>query len=268
MKFIEIFTIIVALNLLVSITCKPNTSLISSTTPQKSDDGNILFLTLHKLHCGSKSALSYFYYDRNSKNRDMVRYEYSCLHSNAIVGESATEHQTPVGTISGKKSVDWLDRHQVQCPAGQILRGFNLVRDTKDNIRYNYTCVVANTLCCKNHSTHKNDIGGRETFYLDRHPVGDKTGLTMAISGFKLNTNQTTRKIWYTYSMCQLKDMDAAKEVEKVEKDLTDSKASLAMLLIELEAAQAKITELNKRVLNSERSLQKAQSHDGLKAKC
>ena len=68
--------------------------------------------------------------------------------------------------------------------------------------------------------------------------------------------------------MCKLKDMDAAKAVSMAEINLKAEKDSLQIATLELEALQAKVEAMKKRVVDLDVKLSTARDHKGLKASC
>lgn len=105
----------------------------------------------------------------------------------------------------GKGSIFYLDRHTVDCGAGNLINRFQLQR-LSDTMRYEYTCVYSKSITstCSNHSTTVNgtnkDDPTRSTNYLDRHNVSCPTGY--GLSKFKLQRSGSSN-IYYDYTCCQ-----------------------------------------------------------------
>jgi hypothetical protein len=272
MKFICLIAIIIAFTAIVS--CRRQASdHMSSTTLEDTDKGRIYYLDKHNLVCngsGNKgSAMSFFRLNREGTNYK-VKYDYSCINSEAITG-TISNHATNFDEYAywNRKSVQYLDRHNVMCDTGKVLRGWKINRNQSfDKIQYTYTCVTAQYLCCKTQTTSANDYGDKEIFYLDRHGVGFKSSTQYALKGFKLYSNQDNKQMWYSYEMCKLKDMDAAKAVSMAEINLKAEKDSLQIATLELEALQAKVEAMKKRVVDLDVKLSTARDHKGLKASC
>lgn len=271
MKLICTFVILITLSLLTTNIISQQS--ISATQYQPTSGGNIFYLDKHNVKCNAQnsgSALSYFYMDRQKNSSDKMRYEFSCLQSHSIaMSLDAKEHHTTWGPVGNNHSasVNYLDRHHVNCPEGQVLRDFHLQRKSND-IRYGYHCVHANTLCCKTETLKKHPMGDKTLFYLDRQPVGTLSSTKFAIKGFVLRTSYNPEEMWYTYEKCQIEDFDAKHDLEDVKGRLVTAKSELQALELELQAAQGKREELARNVANTESNLQNARNAEGLKNDC
>jgi hypothetical protein len=163
---------------------------------------------------------------------------------------------TPYNGTNGWKSVNYLDRHNVVCPAGEVLRQFKLTRNSKDNsqVRYDYTCVKAETLCCKSYTGSKQNSEDQRTYYLDRHTVGDSAkGTTQVLQQFKLfATSSGTNQLWYTWTLCKLKDMDAQIAFNTSKASVVSAQAAQDKSQTESDAAKAKDTEAQKALVKAE----------------
>merc|ERR1740117_2666777 len=118
---------------------------------------------------------------------------------------------TNYNATNGDHSVNFLDRHAMACPANNVLRNFKVERNPSkmDHIRYKYTCVAANVLCCKKSSSSKQAMGNKSSFYLDRQQIGNHKSTNTAFSALRLRSSYGPDLMWYDYSMCELMDMDA-----------------------------------------------------------
>jgi len=201
---------------------------------------------------------------------------------------------TAYAATSGAKSVNYLDRQNVNCPSGYVLNSFNLNRNPKDmsQVRYSFTCVKAQTLCCTKYSSSKTDMGNRSIFYLDRQQTGFLNSMQTVLKGFHLKSKYSPDQIWYDFEMCKLKDMDAAKALEQAEQNVTNLKnqlnsaeqnvkttqdvvdklaAQLKALQEQLQqatnankAAQAAVQAMNTQINNAQTSLTSAKANPGL----
>ena len=241
----------------------------TSTSFQSTDGiGNIYYLDRHEPTC-SNGAMTYFRLQRSSNN---VSYSVNCIRSEAI-GYTVNNYFTGYNGTNGAKSVNYLDRHDVTCPNGQVLRSFRLTRQPSNNsnVRYDFSCVNAEILCCKSYTNGPTDMGNRSAFYLDRQPVGQQNTTNFAMRRFKLNTSYGPDRLFFLYEMCKLKDMDAARAVEQNQLNLKSNQVALQNANTELElaksafnAAQARVTALTAKVAQSKTDLTASQNNPGL----
>lgn len=270
MKFIPIISALIILSIFSSIISAPTTSSFKNTNWSITDNGNIIYLDRQHPKCPNDSVMSYFFLARNQKNNDHVRYEFSCLKSDSVSGEPSTE-QTKNNAIDSnhRYSVNYLDRHDVRCPEGTLLNGFHVVRNfKKQQLRYVYSCLQTQTLCCKTFTTTKNAMGGREIFYLDRHAVGKKNSLKWGIQQFKLNAQyHGGEKIWYSYRMCQLKDLEAQKAADEAAIKLEQSRVMYQQAVSEYTIKLKMVKELEDKVASTNLNLVSLQSDEAEKNK-
>jgi len=216
----------------------PNTSSTQNTASNDDNNGNIFYLDRHNVACTGNSAINWFHLAR--QGTDKINYDFQCLKSDALSTVVQTLN-TPFNATDGDKSVNFLDRHNVNCPDGTVLQSFHFNRNTANTsqIRYTYTCIKAETLCCKLYTTNKESSGDQQIIYLDRQSIGNKDiGSTSVLSQFKAWASNSPNQMWYTYTLCKLKDMDIAKAlisaqsavlasqlaITKAQKDLDDAK--------------------------------------------
>lgn len=298
MKFLrntilQILIITTLLSLITSLNSKKNNSksktshpntLKSITTRSKTSNGKITDLGSHNLSCSSASALSFFVLNHRLQadtrgfggyKIEKHEYTYNCLKSQAISGKKSdeTQHYTPYGTynkfITSNFSVNYLDKHAVMCGAGEVLTGFHLTEDHgKKNVRYDYKCTKAQTLCCKDHTNNATSMEGRKTFTLQHQKVGSRTTKTHVLKGFKLWSNHDNEEIWYKYRICKLKDMDAEKKVEEMRKNHDAANANLALASADYENMMRRVEEARKKVADLEAEYTVAKGHEGLEASC
>jgi hypothetical protein len=103
-------------------------------TPANDDGGgNAIYLDRHAIDCAGK-ALRYFRLNRPSANS--IAYQYRCGKMPLV---SVTDYRTPENDDGGGNSI-YLDRHDVRCPAGDVLTYMRLYRPTGSTIGYHYKC--------------------------------------------------------------------------------------------------------------------------------
>ena len=259
MKLIRFFSICLFFTLFVSTftrrrahsrrTSAPNTIYDSFSGWNSADGGvgNIFYLDRQDAKC-STGAMSYFQMHRSGNN---VRYYLSCLKSSAI-SDSATALYTGFNATSGKKCVNYLDRHNVVCPNGSVISGFKLERNPSNTsqIRYRYYCKPAQTVCCNSFHSSKQDMGDKSIWYLDRQHIGMNDSKTHAMQQFRLRTSYNPDQMWYDYTMCKLMDLDAVQAVKTVEATLQASTAAAQAAAQELASAKAAKKQLEQQLQN------------------
>jgi hypothetical protein len=257
---------------------------------QTSAGGNIFYMDRNMCSCNS-GAISYFQIQRSGDN---LRYYSTCPKSSAITGPVMIKY-TNYNATNGDKSVNFLDRHNMVCPANHVLRNFKLERNpsSMSRIRYKYTCVQANVLCCKKKTSSKQSMGNKTTFYLDRQQIGDPKSTSRALGQLRLRTSYGPDRMWYEFHMCELMDMDAhaamtasqaalkvandglvaagteqqaAKGAQQaVQKQIEDLQVQLKAATDALEAADAKVQAATAASTGAATTLTAAASHQGLK---
>ena len=129
--------------------------------------GSSIYLDRHDVSCPAQSGMSSFALKR--KGDGNYREEYGCLVGSDFGAQTASF--TPANDW-GQGNTVFLDRHNVQCPAGNVLNDWHVTRPSQDTIRIDYKCVPAPGLGnCENLTTPWNDEGGGNSVYLDRHAV-------------------------------------------------------------------------------------------------
>jgi len=248
---------------------------ISSTHTNWSETdgfGNIFYLDRHEPSCPS-GAMSNFQLHRKVGDADKVSYSALCIKSDAITGK-VTNENTAWAKTDGTKSVHYLDRHDVSCAAGTVLRSFKLARKSGENtkVRYDYSCVTADTLCCKSYTTTQTSAGNRSAYYLDRQSVGkDVQVKDWAMRRFQLHSKNSPDILYYTYEMCKLNDMDAVKAVEQAnltlkanQKGMLETAQALEAAKAAYDALQAKMKQMEILVAKSQGLLTVSQAAPGL----
>lgn len=242
-----------------------------NTKTEDTDEGNIMYLDRHNVSCKPDEALSYFKLITNKKKIEEVHYASKCLKSGSINVHNKTikeELTKPGETSKHKESLIYLDRHDVKCSSGSVLSSFQLTRNSsnREEIRYKFKCVPAEILCCKDLSTEKVSLEGRQIYYLDRLEVDSKLE-NSAIQRFKLGTtlkegNEKNDRIWYDYTICKLKDMAVVSLVSNLEADAKINAENIQNLKEHLDKAdedsikdQNKLQEYEKDLQNVENQI-------------
>jgi hypothetical protein len=266
MKLICIFALLITLSLLA--TPVMSGSALKRTSWTKASGGDIVYLDRQRPSCPAGSAMSYFYLDRSGSNRDNVRYEFTCLSSGNVQSTGITNKTTSYNSTSGKKSVNYLDRHNVNCPTGTLLKSFKLQR-SGSKIRYAYSCTPAKTLCCKNVSTGKTDMGNKSFFYLDRQrSVGVEGSNKWAMKGFRLQSNYSPDKIYYKYELCQVTDEAAELALKQTKERYDAALTNMQALELELLAKKQAVDELESKCTKHTSDLLAARANPSLKNDC
>jgi hypothetical protein len=188
----------------------PQTALKLSTPANDWGSGSIYFLDRHDVKCGAGSALLGFHLFRPSDNQ--IQYQFDCITSQSISSRTTLQSSTPFNSTGtdDKNSANFLDRHNVQCPANMALQEFKLNRNPNNGgeIQYLYTCVGIIFSQCGTFSTFiSQTFDGFSTIFLDRQYVSLPSSNSV-ITGFKLNTDYSQSPNVYSYSVswCQLSD--------------------------------------------------------------
>jgi hypothetical protein len=184
-----------------------------NTSWASANDGKVTALAAHEVKCGQNTALTSFGLKRSDEN---LRYEHSCLAHPALKQTSLQQKTTEWGPFNGDGgATNYLDRHDVQCPSGFLIQSFKLVVN-RDQMRYEYVCIQAETLHCYDNYTNFTE-GGKSfaNYYLDRQfvQVGDSD--RMGIQTFKLMTEYKAWSMFssfnveykYRFKVCSLKPM-------------------------------------------------------------
>jgi len=229
------------------------------------DKGKIFLLERHDLTCPQNSAMSYFLYHRFGQ---MFQYRYNCVSSDAISSLTYAKHTAwnDINTgLFSSYSLLLLQKHLVRCEEGEVLQQFQLERNsTKDKIRYRYTCVKAQTVCCKDYKTSASHNSGKKSFALDKQPVGIKSTNNSVLKEFRLWAHDNNDLIWFTYRLCKLKDMQAENKVIELKNQIRTDTAELEAGELELEAAKHRIQALKTKLADNQSNLSLARQDPGL----
>jgi len=152
------------------------------TNWNNSGNGNIFYLDRHHVDCQHHLLID-FQLERSGNN---IRYRYNCSHERS---HNLHLYYTSWNNVARnqRKSVHYLDRHDVKCPADRGLSGFVLQRHG-NQIRYAYSCVLPPVAqkCDFHGLMHKEEnLDGKSIFYLDRFYVHGRSN--NYLSGFKLS---------------------------------------------------------------------------------
>ena len=134
--------------------------------------------------------------------------------------------------------MEFLDRHNVQCPAGSAIAQFKLnAKDNGNRISYSYNCIkpaIENKMTCYDKSTSPSIANGFgfNTEYLDRQNV--KCGDNEVMQRFRMASNMAANSLLYEYKCCAV-----MVDLEAVQKRLAEEARKKA----EEEAAAAKKAE-------------------------
>ncbi len=164
-------------------------------TPFNDDGrGSIFFLDRHTVDCGNNAAINRFTVQRQGGNR--VRYAYKCVTTKNISSTCVNKQTNPNETNGNERgSLDYLDRHQLTCDAGHVLKSFKLGRNGR-KIFYQYTCCQAKIAKSFEERTGESDKGNQSIIYLDRQTVDARD--FNVISSLKFNTRNGRNHYVYT----------------------------------------------------------------------
>jgi hypothetical protein len=181
-------------------------------TPANDDGGgNLHYLDRHAVYCNAGEIMQGFHLYRPTSNT--IAYQYRCI-THPSVGTQTQDLQTPVNTVNTGNMLDstnYLDRHNVACPAGFALQGFRMLRSGTYDIYIAYRCVSANLSNCSTFELAEqwgNEIAGSPmlNIYLDRQwaQLFQADG---AIQRFQLYCRYADRTYYrYSITWCTLVD--------------------------------------------------------------
>jgi hypothetical protein len=194
----------------------------------------IQFLDRHSVDC-LPNAMSAFKLEKNGGN---IRYIYTCSQGDqGVTWSPAVPADTPENDGAGGR-MEFLDRHNVQCPAGSAIAQFKLnAKDNGNRISYSYNCItpaIENKMTCYDKSTSPSSANGFgfNTEYLDRQNV--KCGDNEVMQRFRMASNMAANSLLYEYKCCAV-----MVDLEAVQKRLAEEARKKA----EEEAAAAKKAE-------------------------
>jgi hypothetical protein len=183
---------------------KQITILDRRTTPTYQQNGEVIWLDKQSVYCNPGEALQGFRLNR--ENLVDINYMYQCIKSSVINLNDIQELATPLKDLNGGKyndATNYLDRHDVRCPTGYAIQGFNFVRGEEGTTtgKYKYKCVKFNIASCETGQTEEtpgtNEFSNiHEIFYLSLQTVRAATGETV-LTRFQLMTRYDPMGLTY-----------------------------------------------------------------------
>ena len=185
------------------VSCKLNTYSIdkfdTGCTPDES--GSIVTLSYHEVDCKhaglTKIALE--------KDGSEIHYGYACIKDpNNIDSSQCVEKSTGWTSTDSdlKKSLNSLNRLDVDCPDNSVLSRFKLNYNNKQ-VEYEYTCCTAKINSCETMYTSYKDIGDWQVYNLD--PIDMVVNSSnKVITRFKGERKGRDNDVRYTYEVCTL----------------------------------------------------------------
>jgi len=231
---------------------------VSRSTPWNvTDGGKIVYLDRHNAGCGYGEAMRSWRVQREHRDSDKIRINLQCIKSDAVQ-KSGTKHTSTAFNSTwwwSYKCLNYLDRHHINCSKygnDWVLQQWRLGRNGS-KINVNYTCVKADILCCKTVRTSKNDLGGKQLWYMDRHNVGDSSYKgDWAMSQWRMTTIGS--KIQFHAAICKLRDSDAQRKAN-------DLKAAYDQTNEDLRLAKEEKTNLDHEIAQNDVVYQNAKSN-------
>lgn len=166
---------------------------------------DVFELANHDVDCPENTFLNNF---QLVNSESSIKYSFNCLKSKAI-GKEIYESSTPINLTEKEnkknKSVNFLNRHNIECKNNYVLQRFKLIKHM-DKIHYIFRCVKAN--CNGNDNVKTNDV---EVGKYDLENFKDLKFLikeNQAIKGFQLNVIESlwSNKYEYSINYCTLDD--------------------------------------------------------------
>jgi hypothetical protein len=183
-------------NVGVPMTCPPFQSwniASQNTTPWSSNPDNKSYnLVSHEINCGDK-ALNRLKLETPSAG---LQYSYTC-DSGVQVGPIET-YSTSWNDGGGGNSI-FLDRHNIDCGPRKVLTGLKLLKDSNNNIQYQYKCAATGDINCRSVTTQWDDEGNGDIRYLDRHNIKCNDNEVLSQLAYRRSGNGTFR---YEYTCC------------------------------------------------------------------
>jgi hypothetical protein len=158
--------------------------------------GNAVYLDRHNVNCDS-DGVKRFHLARDGQGKYKI--EYTCS-SGGELGSPPVDKDTGYNDEGGG-NVIYLDRHNVDCGADNILSQFQLGRSGQNQYRYNYKCTPSKKpITCREVTTPANEDGGGNAVYLDRHDLSCEADEVM--NRFQL-TRPSENTIQYKFNCCK-----------------------------------------------------------------
>lgn len=97
-----------------------------STSAEYDREGSVLALDRHGVYSGNLEVLTQFHLYRPYGNQ--IAYEFTCSTNFNVDTGYQTTHSTALNSLNSndKQSVNFLDRHTIQCPEASALVGFRM----------------------------------------------------------------------------------------------------------------------------------------------
>ena len=164
------------------------------TAWKDADNGNqAIYLEEHNVDCGNDGLHQFKLYTDDPD----IRYKYTCLD-----GPDMTLFSKSTGEDVGG-SVEFLDRHTLDCENRRPITQFQLVNLGDNKIKYSYKCgdIPNSYETCNTYTTSWSDgVGkGDSIRWLNNHDVSCPN-TNEYLTKFKLATSDD--KIWYEYTCC------------------------------------------------------------------
>ncbi|WIA14705.1 hypothetical protein OEZ85_003198 [Tetradesmus obliquus] len=142
-----------------------------------------IFLERHNVGelCSAFQAMQSFQLEmRYDNNPPLMRLRYQCDESGGNSGAAAARYITPTNDWGGGNTI-YFDRHNISCPANQVLQRWRLVRPSETTIAFEYFCAPAslNAATCVQRATLLDENGNGQLRYLDRHSPACPLGKVM-----------------------------------------------------------------------------------------
>lgn len=159
------------------------------------------------ISCTAGSALTYFKLVRPEDNKKF-QFEFECLSNPAILNK-VNKLSTPHNSVGDTNSLPYLDRHEMNCPTGEVLSQYQMKHDEgKKQIWYEYSCTQAHVKNCVKLRTNETEGKNEEVIYLDRQSI--KLTNNKVLASLKFNTRWSGSEAYhdYIYTACDLKTPD------------------------------------------------------------
>ena len=98
--------------------------------------------------CPPGSALLGFQMESDPSDTNKLRWGYDCYENDAIDLKGEKVLFTEWNETDHKKII-YIDRHEIKCEDGYVLRGFQMERLKSDNIRFRYNCYPLKSVDCQ-----------------------------------------------------------------------------------------------------------------------
>ena len=193
------------------------------------DGGSIVYLDRHNNGCGVGEAMSTW---RLQRSGDRIRFKLTCIKSDSIRKHGAGYYKTSFNDTWwwSYKCLNYLDRHYAACSnhgGNKMMQSWRLGR-SGSKINVGYTCVEADSICCKWVRTPKNDLGNKASFYMDRHLVGGNSfNGEWAMRNWKMYSHGD--RIWFDAYICKIRDTDATQNLANMRAAYNQSQEDIRM---------------------------------------